>query len=355
MLSTITSNYETLSVQSVSIYNASMKSFGTSERTSILIKPSWAWLSPSRNNLQTRVFGIVLSVEQLLHPWMYTRLARLSQNGQRFKKNTQEMERGLKNSMYGWKALEAILCCALIDRSKSFHFLPPHELDSYKIDLCSRVFFRKGAKVKSLCIGTQLTVAPLPWNKNYDKHNHLWTIHDNYEKKRKQMFAMQPYLTDELTRIDKVKIFWRLTTPDIISFLAVNGELWETFQNISWYTWNKFIDWSRSWFASSSIISHFKPKEQFLLSVTADFVDYCQKKLLNSEFQKHLREKWFEERITFLKNYEINMSFNKEWRELSFELSDKWNWEKEMRLVFFLSENTIQQLRSIHEHPSIHQ
>ncbi len=66
--------------------------------------------------------------------------------------------------MYGGRALEVMLCEALIDNNQAFHFLPPRELDmSYKMDLCSRIPYRNSENIlHTFCIGTQITIAPLP-------------------------------------------------------------------------------------------------------------------------------------------------------------------------------------------------
>ena len=77
---------------------------------------------------------------------------------------------------------------------------------------------RKNRKIalKTLAIGAQITTAPIYMiSENFHK----------YEEKLEQMRAMVPFLESNQTQRDLKNRFGKLTTPDMMSYIALNGDL----------------------------------------------------------------------------------------------------------------------------------
>lgn len=312
---------------------------------SLIHKQRISWESTIRSNSQVRVFWILHEGENPNNSGIFTNLAYKSHWGNGYKKREMgKVVQDLKHQMYGGRALEIMLCESLIQWSKSFHFLPPRELDlSYKIDMCSRIPYRIEEKLHTFCIGTQVTIAPIPWNTRYDVRQILWGDHDKYVQKYQQMQSVAPYLHNAITRSEIKDRFGKLPLPDIICYLAVNGSIGKTFMNSS-YTISKFHEWRNTGFIHDYLSDHFRPDEKEWLQMLAKFVDFTQKYLITQVFHDKIQDKDMSCEDWTFKWFKINIDFLHTTNELSFELINKRTREKIAKCVYMLTKEDMEKL-----------
>ena len=146
------------------------------------------------------------------------------------------MKQHLFHQFGGGRAAEIILCEAMMQCDpQSFHFLPVKELDlNYKTDMISRVPYRQNNILKTLSFGSQITTAPI--DSPSEKHK-------KYEEKLNQLRLIVPFLESQQTQQEIENRFGRLTTPNAISYIALNGDLRKIFSQNSNYTETKFREW----------------------------------------------------------------------------------------------------------------
>ena len=83
---------------------------------------------------------------------------------------------------------------------------------------------------KTLAIGAQITTTPIDMvSEKFHK----------YAEKLKQMRAVVPFLESNQTQRDLKNRFGRLTTPDMMSYIALNGDLRKIFAQNSNYSESK--------------------------------------------------------------------------------------------------------------------
>ena len=319
------------------------------QETSPFFKEWWKewWVVSSISDSQRRVFWLLHPGEDPKSVWLYGRLANQSHGWKNWEKRSPaQMENDLRSKMHWWCALELALCEALIGIGNSFHFLPPKELDSsHKIDLCSRVPYRDSSKrIRTFCIGSQITIAPLPWNNQYDRYHVIGTNNDRYDQKYKQIQAIAQDLHSTNTRNEIQWRFWKLTLPDIICYIAVNGDIGKFFSNTAGHIWSKFHEWKRTGFSNNQISEHFKSKIREELNLIAQFIDWTQHYLVSSEFHESSSNNFNSNHIEPNSWYHRTISFQKDSLELSFSLQDVDSREQISRVVYFLSEEDISNL-----------
>ena len=221
--------------------------------------------------------------------------------------------------LQGGRALEVVVCEELIRWGYAgFHFLPTKEFDmSYKTDLISRISYTRdhpisGSKqLRTFSIGSQLTLMELPENiEGNDRESHL--KRRNYNDKLEQVRQMNRYLHIPLSRRELKWAYGKLTLPDIMAFVAVNGELRKTLWNNSSYTYTKFKEWREKWFPSSWLGGEFKERLRNTLQRITHFIAQTQKYILSDEFllwDQMETKKWCAKREgdwSFLCNFDKN-------------------------------------------------
>lgn len=195
------------------------------------------------SNIQMRLFGIMQrgekmknitqenidsktkALSELLHNTknLANILAFSSHNGRNWRNDgIFKMQRGLLNQLGGGRAMEVLFAEAMMrvtgKNSNGYHFLPAKEMDlEYKMDMISRLPYRKNKKIETISFGSQITMARIPDDAE-DKDN-------RYSEKLQQIKSIVPFLESSTTQKELFKKFGRLTIPQIISYVAINGSL----------------------------------------------------------------------------------------------------------------------------------
>lgn len=248
------------------------------------------------------------------------------------------MKQHLLNQFSGGRAAEIILCEAMMQSDpKSFHFLPVKDLDlNYKTDMISRVPYHQNNALKTLAIGAQITTAPIDMiSENFHK----------YEEKLEQMRAVVPFLESNQTQRDLKNRFGRLTTPDMMSYIALNGDLRKIFARNSNYSETKFQEWKSKNFEGNGILERFKNGYREDFRIIAEEISHVQHLIVRPFFLEKIQEN-FEEKSSFYEVYERNLSFNSEANELT--LSIKKLDEIIARAIFFITPKMQKKLEKIH-------
>ncbi|MBB1554058.1 hypothetical protein HG442_001460 [Candidatus Gracilibacteria bacterium] len=266
-------------------------------------------------------------------------LAYRSHNGMHWQRDSaHKMKQHLFHQFSGGRAAEIILCEAMMQCDpQSFHFLPVKELDlNYKTDMISRVPYHQNNALKTLAIGAQITTAPIDTiSENFHK----------YEEKLEQMRAVVPFLESNQTQRDLKNRFGRLTTPDMMSYIALNGELRKIFAQNSNYSETKFQEWKSKNFEGNGLLERFKNGYREDFRVIAEEISRAQHLIVRPFFLEKIQEN-FEEKSSFYAIYERNLSFNSEANELT--LSIKKLDETIARAIFFITSKMQKKLEKIH-------
>ena len=221
--------------------------------------------------------------------------------------------------------------------SKSFHFLPVNELDlNYKTDMISRVPYHQNNALKTLAIGAQITTTPIDMiSENFHK----------YKEKLKQMRAVVPFLESDQTQCDLKNRFGRLTTPDMMSYIALNGDLRKIFAQNSNYSKTKFQEWKSKNFEGNGVLERFEDDYREDFRIIAEEISSVQHLIVRPFFLEKIQEN-FDEKSSFYAVYERNLSFNSETNELA--LNIKKLDETIARAIFFITPEMQKKLEKIH-------
>lgn len=260
-------------------------------------------------NVKRRVYGIVWEWTNWRNPPnIFGAIPYLAHSGVNWKEfSDARAEKNLYNQHDWGRGVETLLCEALISQQlPGFHFLPTKELDlSYKTDLISRIAYlsphRGGVKLKTVSIGSQITVMQIPenvsgWN-SYDTNDKR----KKYDDKMKQVELMNEYLHLPNTRAELEGVYGKLTLPDIMCFIGVNGTIRKTFSTESSYLRQEFKKWKESGFITDSLIQNFKPHIWNALIQVATFISWSQGFILSKDFLYHpdlIKKKYFSVKIT---------------------------------------------------------
>ena len=301
-------------------------------------------LSPEEQNLLTNSPSSTILHENLTNILHNTKnlaniLAYRSHNGAHWQcNNAHKMKQHLLNQFSGGRAAEIILCEAMMQSDpQSFHFLPVKDLDlNYKTDMISRVPYHQNNALKTLAIGAQITTAPIDMiSENFHK----------YEEKLEQMRAVVPFLESNQTQRDLKNRFGRLTTPDMMSYIALNGDLRKIFARNSNYSKTKFQEWKSKNFEGNGVLERFKNGYREDFRIIAEEISSVQHLIVRPFFLKKIQEN-FEEKSSFYAVYERNLSFNSETNELT--LSIKKLDKIIARAIFFITPEMQKKLEKIH-------
>ncbi|MBP6981337.1 hypothetical protein KBB25_00965 [Candidatus Gracilibacteria bacterium] len=239
---------------------------------------------------QSRLYGISKGVSKQINnifgAFPYLAQSGISWNGFL----SERLEKGLYNQLQGGRGVEIIICDALVALNlPGFHFLPTKEFDlSYKTDLISRVPYflptSTGKKLRTLSIGSQITVMEIPENMG------SYNSHDRGKKKKKysdklsQVILMNQYLHIPQARKDLKKQYGKLTLPDIMCFVAVNGNIRKTFGSESGYLTEKFEKWRESHFHTPSLVENLEPHLRDDIYNIARFISTTQIYIFSKDF-----------------------------------------------------------------------
>lgn len=301
-------------------------------------------LSPEEQNLLTNSPNSTILHENLTNILHNTKnlaniLAYRSHNGAHWQcNNAHKMKQHLLNQFSGGRAAEIILCEAMMQSDpQSFHFLPVKDLDlKYKTDMISRVPYHQNNALKTLAIGAQITTAPIDMiSENFHK----------YEEKLEQMRAVVPFLESNQTQCDLKNRFGRLTTPDMMSYIALNGDLRKIFARNSNYSKIKFQEWKSKHFEGNGILERFKNGYREDFRIIAEEISSVQRLIVRPFFLEKIQEN-FDEKSSFYAVYERNLSFNSETNELA--LNIKKLDETIARAIFFITPEMQKTLEKIH-------
>lgn len=301
-------------------------------------------LSPEEQNLLTNSPSSTILHENLTNILHNTKnlaniLAYRSHNGAHWQRdNAHKMKQHLRNQFGGGRAAEIILCEAMMQsKPQSFHFLPVKELGlNYKTDMISRVPYHQNNALKTLAIGAQITTAPIDMiSENFHK----------YEEKLEQMRAVVPFLESDQTQRDLKNRFGKLTTPDMMSYIALNGNLRKIFAQNSNYSETKFQEWKSKNFEGNGVLERFKNGYREDFRIIAEEISRVQHLIVRPFFLEKIQEN-FEEKSSFYAVYEQNLSFNSETNELT--LSIKKLDETIARAIFFITPKMQKKLEKIH-------
>ncbi len=273
------------------------------------------------SNATRRVFGII---ETGAKSGAFTQLAYRAHSGVAWEKISHEKrEQHFRRQLHGGRALEVVVCEELIRWGHMwFHFLPTKEFDmSYKTDLISRFPYivespdNSGKRLRTFSIGSQLTLMELPENiKGDDRESEI--KRENYSDKLDQVRQMNKYLHIPLSRRELKWKYGKLTLPDIMAFIAVNGEFRKTLWNNSGYTYLKFKEWEERGFPHSWLGGEFKERLRNTLHRITLFIAQTQQYIFSDEFllqDETVRKKWFEKEIN---DGEILYNFDGDTQEL---------------------------------------
>lgn len=241
-------------------------------------------------------------------------LAYCSHNGMHWQRDSaHKMMQHLLNQFQGGRGAEIILCEAMMQHNpQSFHFLPVKELDlNYKTDMISRVPYHENNVLKTLAIGAQITTAPIDaTSENFNK----------YEEKLEQMRAVVPFLESNQTQRDLKNRFGRLTTPDMMSYIALNGDLRKIFAQNSNYSETKFQEWKSKKFEGNGLLERFKNGYREDFRIIAEEISRAQRLIVRPFFLEKIQQN-FEEKSQFGGIYERNLSFDSEANELTLSIT----------------------------------
>lgn len=301
-------------------------------------------LSPEEQNLLTNSPNSAILHENLTNILHNTKnlaniLAYRSHNGVRWQCNSaHKMKQHLLDQFSGGRAAEIILCEAMMQSDpKSFHFLPVKELDlNYKTDMISRVPYHQNNALKTLAIGAQITTTPIDMvSEKFHK----------YAEKLKQMRAVVPFLESDQTQCDLKNRFGRLTTPNMMSYIALNGDLRKIFAQNSNYSETKFQEWKSKNFKGNGVLERFENDYREDFRIIAKEISRVQRLIVRPFFLEKIQEN-FEEKSSFYAVYERNLSFNSEANELT--LSIKKRDETIACAIFFITPEMQKKLEEIH-------
>lgn len=265
-------------------------------------------LSPEEQNLLTNSPNSAILHENLTNILHNTKnlaniLAYRSHNGADWQRNSaHKMKQHLLDQFSGGRAAEIILCEAMMQSDpKSFHFLPVKELDlNYKTDMISRVPYHQNNALKTLAIGAQITTTPIDMvSEKFHK----------YKEKLKQMRAVVPFLESDQTQCDLKNRFGRLTTPDMMSYIVLNGDLRKIFAQNSNYSETKFQEWKSKNFEGNGVLERFKNGYREDFRIIAEEISSVQHLIVRPFFLEKIQEN-FDEKSSFYAVYERNLSFN---------------------------------------------
>ncbi len=305
--------------------------------------------SKRSKDARRRIFGVLREDETLQDIGLFWKMAYRAQSGINYsEKSEQKILDGMRSQLYWWRGLEVLVCEGLILHWNGFHFLPPKELDvKYKIDMCSRRSYRDIQwALKTFCIGTQLTVAEIPNNITHKSHwesEHKWHNPLKYQQKFDQIKAITPFLHNHITRQNIKKEYGKLSLPDIICYIAVNGELRRTLWNTSGYTYMKYREWKIAWYDSHTLAERFKEHIKNLLSKVVDFIDWTQSFIHSEVFIKKVWDKWNAASVTFTTDSGYVVDYSKEWQTLTFLLYRD-NREILCKATYFFCEDDLQKI-----------
>lgn len=301
-------------------------------------------LSPEEQNLLTNSPNSAILHENLTNILHNTKnlaniLAYRSHNGADWQRNSaHKMKQHLLHQFSGGRAAEIILCEAMMQSDpQGFHFFPVKELDlKYKTDMISCVPYHQNNALKTLAIGAQITTAPIDMiSENFHK----------YEEKLEQMRAVVPFLESNQTQRDLKNRFGRLTTPDMMSYIALNGDLRKIFAQNSNYSKTKFQEWKSKNFEGNGVLERFKNGYREDFRIIAEEISSVQHLIVRPFFLEKIQEN-FDEKSSFYAVYERNLSFNSETNELA--LSIKKLDETIARAIFFITPEMQKKLEKIH-------
>ncbi len=178
--------------------------------------------------------------------------------------------------------MEIFLVENLIERENDIarDWIPPLELDlSYKIDMMSRIPLQEktSKKLSSFCIATQITVAQV---EPITDKRYISPEQDVYTKKFFQTQMMADGFENPFRRKEIEENFGKIHVPDVLCFLAVNGQLGKFCSNSSGIGWYMYNQWQKSGFRESSLSSRLKPKNKIPLDMIGEFVRWTQTEAL---------------------------------------------------------------------------
>lgn len=166
-----------------------------------------------------------------------------------------------------------------------------------------------------------------------------------YEEKLEQMRAVVPFLESNQTQRDLKNRLGRLTTPDMMSYIALNGDLRKIFAQNSNYSETKFQEWKSKKFEGNGLLERFKNGYREDFRIIAEEISRVQHLIVRPFFLEKIQEN-FEEKSSFYAVYERNLSFNSEANELT--LSIKKLDETIARVIFFITPKIQKKLEKIH-------
>lgn len=251
--------------------------------------PEWSGLS----DVQKRVYGILREENTDFRDTksIFEALPYLSHNGVNWQWfSDKRLEDWLYNQLQWGRSVEVIICESLISLDLPwFHFLPTKEFDlSYKTDLISRIPYflptDTWKKLRTLSIGSQITVMEIPENMEHYNSHERCKKKKKYMDKMNQIIQMNEYLHLPETRKDLKKYYGKLTLPDIMCFIAVNGNIRKTFWADSTYLHQEFEKWRVSDFQTDSLIENLEPHLRDDIYDIARFISDTQKYIFSKEF-----------------------------------------------------------------------
>lgn len=245
----------------------------------------------------------------------------------------ERLEWHLKHQMFGGRSMEIIFAEAMMRYfGEDFHFLPPKDMDlQSKIDFISRTKYRNpnSLKLETLPFGIQITLAKIDEERYNIKLEQMKKVAQNIDK----------------TEIEKN--FWRLATPEIITYIAINDQISEQIRKNDSFVLNKFTKWKRWNYEENGIIDLLKEEEKQELEYITTTLHESQKLFLNKNFVQNLDKNIeFEEIETENKNKFVKKIFyNKVEKILKVEIIK--NGEKIAVLNFILTDENIEKLNKI--------
>lgn len=213
---------------------------------------------------------------------------------------------------------------------EDFHFLPPKDMDlQSKIDFISRTKYRNpnSLKLETLSFGIQITLAKIDEERYNIKLEQMKKVAENIDK----------------TEIEKN--FWRLATPEIITYIAINDKISEQIRKNDNFILDKFTKWKRWNYKENWIIDLLKEEEKQELEHITTTLHESQKLFLNKNFwEKIEKNPEFEEEMEN-KNFVKKIFYDKNEKILKVEIIK--NGEKIAVLNFILTDENLEKLNKI--------
>lgn len=111
-----------------------------------------------------------------------------------------------------------------------------------------------------------------------------------YEEKLEQMRAVVPFLESNQTQCDLKNRFGKLTTPDMMSYIALNGDLRKIFGQKSNYSESKFQEWKSKNFEGNGVLERFEDDYREDFRIIAKEISHVQHLIVRPFFSKKFRK-----------------------------------------------------------------